>query len=77
MLSIVVSTIAYFVAAYFIKRWLDGMDIPKGMTRTLVIFVGAAVISYGVALVVNLVTPKDTNIKNEGEELIAPLDRQG
>ena len=50
MLSIVISTIAYFVAAFFIKRWLDGMDIPKGMTRSLVIFVGAAVVSLGVAL---------------------------
>jgi VIT1/CCC1 family predicted Fe2+/Mn2+ transporter len=55
MLSIVVSTIAYFVAAFFIKQWLDGMDIPRGMTRSLVIFVGAAVMSYGVAFVVDLV----------------------
>lgn len=49
------STIAYFVAAFFIKRWLDDMDIPKSMTRSLVIFVGAAVVSYGVAFVVDLV----------------------
>jgi len=55
MLSLVVSTIAYIVAAYFIKRWLDDMDIPKGTTRSLVIFVGAAVVSYGVAFVVDMV----------------------
>lgn len=55
MTSIVISTIAYFVAAFFIKRWLDGMDILKTMTRSLVIFVGAAVVSYGVAFVVDLV----------------------
>jgi VIT1/CCC1 family predicted Fe2+/Mn2+ transporter len=54
MVSIVVSTIAYFVAAFFIKQWLDGMDFPKGMTRSLVIFVGAAVVSYGVAFAVDL-----------------------
>ena len=55
MTSLVVSTIAYFIAAFFIKRWLDDMDIPKSMTRSLVIFVGAAVVSYGVAFVVDLV----------------------
>jgi hypothetical protein len=77
MLNIVLSTIAFFVAAFFVKRWLDDMGIPKTMTRSVVVFVAAALVSYGVAFVVDLVTPKDTNIKNEGEELIAPLDRQG
>jgi hypothetical protein len=55
MTSIVVSTIAYFVAAFFIKRYLVEMGIPKGMTRGLVIFIGAAAISYGVAYLVDLV----------------------
>ncbi|MCX7143653.1 MAG: hypothetical protein NT123_21930 [Proteobacteria bacterium] len=54
MLSIVVSAIAYFVAAFFIKEWLDGMGIPKGMTRSPVIFAGAAVVSYGMAFVLGL-----------------------
>ena len=55
MTSIVISTIAYFVAAYFIKRYLVEMGIPKGMTRGMVIFIGAAAISYGVAYLVGLV----------------------
>ena len=55
MLSIVVSTIAFFVAAFIVKRWLDDMGIPKTMTRTIVIFVAAAAVSYGVAFVVDLV----------------------
>ena len=55
MLSIVLSTIVFFVAAFFIKRWLDDMGIPKTMTRSIVVFVAAAVVSYGVAFVVDLV----------------------
>ena len=55
MATIVVSTIAFFIAALFIKRWLDDMDIPKGMTRSIVIFVAAAAVSYGVAFLVDLV----------------------
>jgi hypothetical protein len=57
MLSIVVSTIAFFVASFFVKRWLDDMGIPKTMTRGIVVFVAAAIISYGIALVVDLLSP--------------------
>jgi len=55
MLSLVLSTVAFFIAGYFIKRYLDDMGIPKGMTRILVIFCGAVVISYGVAFIVGWV----------------------
>ena len=49
ILSLVVSTIAFFVAGYFLKRRFDEMDIPKGMTRSITIFVLALAIAYGVA----------------------------
>jgi hypothetical protein len=55
MTSIVISTIVYFIAAYFIKRHLVEMGIPKGMTRGTVIFVLAAAVAYGAAYVVDLV----------------------
>ncbi len=55
MLSLVLSTIAFFIASFFIKRRLDDMGIPKTMTRAMMIFVGAAAISYGVAFVVDIV----------------------
>ena len=55
MLSIVLSTVAFFVAAYFIKRWLDDMSIPKSMTRSVVVFVVAAAVSYGVAFLIDWV----------------------
>lgn len=53
MLSIVISTIAFFVASFFIKRHLEEMGIPGGMTRNLMVFVFAAAISYGVAFLVD------------------------
>jgi len=55
MLSLVLSTITYFVAYYLIKRYLDNMDIPRGITRGLLIFSLALGIAYGVAGVVNWV----------------------
>ena len=53
MLSIVISTIAFFVASYYIKRWADDNGIPKGITRSIAIFVLAIALAYGVAWVVD------------------------
>ncbi len=53
--SLGLSAVAYFVAAFYMKRHLDGMDIPKSMVRSVVIFILAATVSYGVAWLVDLV----------------------
>jgi VIT1/CCC1 family predicted Fe2+/Mn2+ transporter len=50
MLSLILSTIAFFVATFLIRRRLDDMDMPKGMTRNVLIFTLAAAVSYGVAV---------------------------
>jgi hypothetical protein len=51
--SLVISTIAFFVASYFIKRWMDDNEFPKGMTRSATIFALAFMISYGVGWLVD------------------------
>jgi hypothetical protein len=56
ILSLVVSTIAFFAASYFIKRRFDEMDLPKGMTRNVTIFVLALAIAYGAAGIVGMIT---------------------
>jgi hypothetical protein len=53
--SLVASTIAFFVASYFIKRWMDDNDIPKGMTRSVAILVLALALAYGVGWLVDRV----------------------
>jgi len=55
MLSIVLATIAFFAAGYFIKRYLDGIGIPKTMVRGMVVFVLALAVAYGVAFIVDRV----------------------
>ena len=56
MLSLISSTVAFFFASYFIKRWADNNDLPRGMTRSLGIFVLALAFAYGVAWFVDKVT---------------------
>ena len=53
MLGMVLSTIAFFVASYFIKRYLDAIGIPKTMVRGLVVFVLALAVAYGVYFIVD------------------------
>jgi hypothetical protein len=55
MLSLVVSTLAYFVASHYFKRYLDDLGAPKGLTRSVVIFCLALMIAYGVAFIVDWV----------------------
>ena len=52
--SLVVSTIAYLVASHYIGRYLDTIDIPKGVVRRLSVFVLAAAVSYGVGYAIDL-----------------------
>ena len=55
MLALVVSTVAFFVATYFIRRYLDEIGVPKTATRALVVFVLALAVAYAVAFVVDWV----------------------
>ncbi len=51
--SLVVSTIVFFVAARFVKRWLEDNDIPKGMTRGALVFTVALAASYAAGWLVD------------------------
>jgi hypothetical protein len=43
--NIIVSTVVFFVAAWYIKRLFDEQGLPKGMTRSLLVFVVAYIVS--------------------------------
>lgn len=57
MLSLIISTIVFFAAGYFLKRYFDGMGIPKGMTRNLTVFTLALLAAYVVAAAVDWLAP--------------------
>ncbi|HXF78300.1 MAG TPA: hypothetical protein VN598_05535 [Usitatibacter sp.] len=56
MASFFLSSFAFFIAAFFIRRYLEDMGIPKTMTRALVVFVLSLLVAYGVGWIVDLVT---------------------
>jgi hypothetical protein len=55
VLSIVISTLAFFIATILLKRWAAANDFPKGMTLNVTIFVAAIGVAYGVAWLVDQV----------------------
>lgn len=58
MTGLVVSTIAFFVASWFIKRKLEEMEIPKGMMRNLAVFALALAVSYAVGAAADWIAGK-------------------
>ena len=51
--SLILGTIAFFVASFYLKRYFDQSDIPAGMTRNVVVFTLALAVSYLVGWVVD------------------------
>ncbi len=45
--NLTVSTIVFFIAAWYIRRYLEDHGIPKGVTRGLLVFVIATSVSCG------------------------------
>ncbi len=55
MLSLVFGTIAFFVASYLIRRYLNEIGIPRTLVRGLVVLALALAAAYGVAFIVDRV----------------------
>ena len=53
MLSLFISTIVFFVAAWYLNRYLDELGISRGMTRGTLVLVLASLVSWGVGSVVD------------------------
>jgi hypothetical protein len=61
MWNLIVSTLVFIIAAWYIRRYLEEHGIPKGMTRGILIFAVASLLSWGAGEVVDWAvgTPPD------------------
>jgi len=66
MLNLITSTIVFFVAAWYANHYLNEQGIPKGMTRGVLVFVLAALVSWGASEIVDW-----TQAKMEGPQAVA------
>lgn len=56
--NLVISTVVFFVAAWYLRRALDEQGIPSGTTRGILVFLLAYLISWGAGAVVDLTHDK-------------------
>lgn len=47
MWNIIISTIVFFIAVWYFRRLFEEQGMPKGMMRSLLIFVLAYMVSWG------------------------------
>jgi hypothetical protein len=47
MWNLIISTAVFFLAAWYIRHFLDEQEIPKGMTRGILVFTIAFMVSWG------------------------------
>lgn len=66
MLNLIISTIVFFVAAWFANRYLDEQEIAKGMTRGVLVFMLASLVSWGAGEMVDW-----AQLKIEGPQAVA------
>jgi hypothetical protein len=45
--SLMLSTVVFFVAVWYVRRYLDEQGIPKGMTRGMLVLTLASLVSWG------------------------------
>lgn len=63
MLNLTISTIVFFIAAWFLNSYLDEQGIPKGLTRGVMVLVLASLMSWGAGWTVGW-----AQIKTEGPQ---------
>lgn len=45
--NLLISTMVFFIAAWYIRRYLDEHGIPRGVTRGVLAFTLASLVSWG------------------------------
>lgn len=63
MWNLVISTIVFFIAAWYIHRYLDEQGIPKGPTRGILVLVIASLLSWGAGYFVDMTLEKTADAK--------------
>lgn len=69
--NLIVSTVVFFVAAWYLHRYFDEQDLPRGLTRSVLVIVLASMVSWASGNAVDWAHEKFISPK---PALIVPLD---
>jgi hypothetical protein len=62
--NLVVSTVAFFWAGWYARRWMDEHELPRGITRSLLVLIVASLASCGAGTVVDQFTEAPQAVKS-------------
>jgi len=74
MLSLFISSIVFLIAAWYINRYLDGIEIPKGMARSMVVFMLASIVAWGSSILVDWVQG-EPDVSQNGAPSVTDLNQ--
>lgn len=65
--NLLISTLVFFIAAWYVRRYLDEQGIPAGTTRGILVFTLASVVSWGAGAAVDWIqdTPARTDLSQQ------------
>jgi predicted PurR-regulated permease PerM len=53
MWNLIISTVVFVIAAWYLRRWLEAQGLPSGMARGLLVFLLAYLVSWGAGALVD------------------------
>lgn len=51
--NLIISTVVFIGAVWYIRRYMDAQGIPKGITRSILVFAVAYAVSWGAGEIVD------------------------
>lgn len=71
MWNLIISTIVFFIVAWYVRRFLDQQDFSNGKKRDMLVFVFASLVSWGAGEAADWaqekIEGKNPTIKNSGD----------
>jgi hypothetical protein len=58
MWNLIISTMVFFIAVWYFNRIMDEQSLPGGMTRSVLVFVLASMLSWGAGELVDRIQGK-------------------
>ncbi len=74
--DLIVSTVVFFAAAWYIRNYLDEQGIPSSYTRGILVFTLASLLSWGAGAAVDRLTTPRAGQHSDAAQLLKAAARQ-
>lgn len=72
--NLILSTLVFFIAAWYLRRYLEEQGIPSGTTRGVLVFTLASLVSWGAGEAVDWVYPPPQEQSRDLSQLLKAVE---